>query len=166
MYPEISSRNKIVIAAVVLIVILSGAYLALRLKTSNTSISTSEIVNKSRPTGTAAPEVEVTLANENGSGTKQVPPGFPNLPVEGEIVESYKALYSTKNITQYTLSYFSVKTKADLLSEYKTFLSANGYKIEETSDTIHATKNTDTLSIIISNPQSKSFVQLNYLDRP
>lgn len=161
MYPEANHKNKIIYAAILLLAIIIIGFGVLKFVNNKNSTN-----NGSNTATSTRANVKVIQGLTTSDGVKNVPEGIPELPIEGPLVESYKAVYSTQNITQYTVTYISTKPVSDLMTEYNDFLIANGYSVEKTSNTIIANKSGDTLSIGLSTRNKASYIQLNYLDRP
>ena len=118
------------------------------------------------------PEVEVTKTDLNQGGTSKLPAGFPTkIPVEiANITESYRALYANRGVTQYTVSFTSLKSRETLWNIYSDFMKSDGYKIDATATSksagqVSGDKDNDTLSIVISVRGGLSLVQINLLDR-
>ncbi|MBX4195881.1 hypothetical protein KW796_02950 [Candidatus Parcubacteria bacterium] len=116
-------------------------------------------------------EVTVTNTDIAQNGVSRLPVGFPKgIPVEvPNITESYRVAFNSRGITQYSVSYTSVKTKDALWDLYSAFMKSSGYDIDKGSSKslgqISGTKNNDSLSIVISSNSSVSMVQLSLLDR-
>jgi hypothetical protein len=114
--------------------------------------------------------VLVTQANIRDSGLK-VPAGFPaSIPIEqANVTESYRAVYTEHNAVQYSVSYTSVKSKDALWDMYNSYLKSEGYLAEQGTSKSQgqhiATKDGDTMSIVISTRGGSSLVQLSLLVR-
>lgn len=103
-------------------------------------------------------------------GVLPVPAEFPqDIPLEpNEILESATTDYPAQDARQLSVSYRSSKTIAQKYSEYKDYMAASGYQLEESDTgeqgkTIFGTKEGANLSVVISSSEGKTLVQLSYL---
>jgi hypothetical protein len=117
-------------------------------------------------------EVRVSKTDITQNGVSKLPSGFPkDIPVEvANITESYRATYSEKGITQYTVSYTSQESRDSLWDLYNNYLKTAGYTVDTRASSksqgqITGVKNNDTLSTVISSRGNVTFVQINLLDR-
>ena len=117
-------------------------------------------------------EVEVTKTDIAQNGISKLPVGFPkDIPVEvPNISESYRAVYASRGVTQYTVSYTSLKTREALWTTYSDFMNSAGYAVDKENSSkslgqITGTKDNDTLSVVLSTHGGLSLAQLNFLDR-
>ncbi|MHB1330484.1 MAG: hypothetical protein ACYCY6_00740 [Minisyncoccota bacterium] len=116
--------------------------------------------------------VQVTETNITQGGISKLPSGFPSsIPVETiNVKESYRVDYTDKGVTQYTVSYASMRTSGELWAVYYDFMNEEGYLIDEdvTSESLGQVTgffNNDSLSVVISNQDGRSLVQMNLLVR-
>lgn len=117
-------------------------------------------------------KVEVTQTNITGGGTSKLPEGFPaGIPVETiNIKESYKVDYNDRGVTQYTISYSSMKSIDDVWTIYFDFMNKERYMIDmdatsRSSGQITGFLGNDSLSIVISAQNGGTLVQMNLLAR-
>lgn len=114
--------------------------------------------------------VKVTKTDILKTGSR-LPEGFPKeIPVESiSIKDSYRAYYEKVKATQYTVSYTSERTKNDLWKTYSDYMEAESYIVSpassKTTGQISGTKGDDSLSVIVTNHNNVSLVQIVYLDR-
>lgn len=116
--------------------------------------------------------VKVTETNITGGGASKLPDGFPpTIPVETiNVKESYKVDYTDKEVTQYTVSYVSIKDSDELWTIYNDFMAKERYMIDtETTSRnlgqITGFSGNDSLSVVISTQKGSSLVQMNLLVR-
>jgi len=117
--------------------------------------------------------VKVTQANIAETGTSRLPAGFPkDIPVEEvNVIESYRAVYTEQNVTQYTVSYTSTKSRDALWDMYNSFMKSAGFSLDTSASfkslgQISGSKGSDGLSIVLSARSGLTLVQVSYLDRP
>lgn len=117
--------------------------------------------------------VSVTKPDISASSVSKLPAGFPtSIPVEtANITESYRAVYNERGVTQYTVSYTSLKTRDALWDAYSSYMKGAGYTLDtgttsKTSGNISGTNaSNDTLSVILSSRSGTTLVQMSLLDR-
>jgi len=114
--------------------------------------------------------VQVKQVDLNTANIKNVlPENFPpNIPIETEgIFESYSVVYKTQGVTQYTVSYISTKTKNLKWDEYSLFMTKENYKYQDTTNKkdgiLSGSKDNGLLSVIISERDNKTVVQLSFV---
>ena len=117
--------------------------------------------------------IEVTKTDITQAGISKLPTGFPSaIPVEApNVTESYRTVYKERGVTQYTVSYTSLKSRDALWDIYNDYMRSANYTLD-TSATSKSlgqisgtTANNDTLSIIISARSGFTLVQISFLDR-
>lgn len=101
-----------------------------------------------------------------------VPLGFPeSIPVESNnITESVRVAYKEQGVTQYTVSYTSMKSRESLWDLYSGYMGKAGFTVDKTTSSkslgqLSGNKGNDTLSVAISDHGGVALVQLNYLER-
>lgn len=116
------------------------------------------------------PEVVVIEDTSAVDGVTPPPAGFPSdIPIEtGVVLESSTTHYPELNARQLSLSYQSTKNVSEKYTEYKNYLNQAGYAVTEGSSSspvraIFGTKDNANLSIVISNPDGETIVQVAYL---
>lgn len=120
--------------------------------------------------GNQEPMVVVVENTQMINGVIAAPAGFPqDIPFEkGHILESAVTRYPEQNAKQLSVSYQSPKTVAQKYAEYKNYMGQAGYTITEGDPNapvraIFGTKTDANLSVVISNPDDITLVQLSYL---
>lgn len=115
--------------------------------------------------------IEVTETKPAETG-RSVPLGFPeSIPVEtNNITESLRVAYKEQGVTQYTVSYTSVKSRESLWDSYSSYMNKAGFAVDKASSSkslgqLSGTKGSDTLSIVVSDHGDVTLVQINYLER-
>jgi len=164
---------RLILPALLLVLIIGAVYYWYASRSSapapaqNTQAATS--------TAAVAPNVDVQQVNlaQATSAASKLPAGFPaSIPVEtAGIKESYKAVYTDHNVTQYTVSYSTAKSKDTLWRIYTDFGTANAFTVNASSTSraqgvLDLRKGKDELNVVISSAGSGSLVQMTYLDRP
>lgn len=129
-------------------------------------------VESAKDMGVVTGTVEVVKTSIAETGGSKLPVGFPKeIPVEASnISESYRAVYASKGVTQYTVSYTSLEKREELWMLYSDFMQSTDYEVDTNVSSkslgqITGTKNNDTLSAVVSVHGGLSLVQLNFLDR-
>lgn len=160
---------KILSILIGLVLVGSGSWYLLNrdVSGSNQNIATSTGEN-----GAKVPEVVVEKVDVAQTGSK-LPAGFPSsIPVEViNVIESYKAVYAERGVTQYTVSYTSVKGRDALWDVYNSYMKGAGYVVDTTSSSrsggqiIGTLDEEDTLSVILSNRSGATLVQISLIDR-
>lgn len=117
---------------------------------------------------------EITVVNTNLTETgSKLPAGFPeSIPVEiANILESYRVVYNERGVTQYTVSYTSVKSRDSLWDAYNSYMKGNGFTVDTSISTksggqISGTNTAgDTLFVVLSVRSGSTLVQISLLDR-
>jgi hypothetical protein len=161
---------KFLVALVVVALILAGGWYFVMQPADFDAATEEGGQTDSRPVTHEA--VEVTKVDTAEPGISKLPAGFPSsIPVEqANISESYRVVYSERGVTQYTVSFTSLKSKEALWDSYNDYLKSSGYSIDssltaKSQGQISGNKEGDSISVIISLRNGISFVQLNLLDR-
>ena len=162
---EQTSPIKIISTIVIILLILVAGYFIFSKYTSPTQKDSA--VSDSTDSVTNIVTVENTpMVN----GALVMPEGFPNdIPFEGgQISESATTRYPVQGAEQLSISYRSSKTVAKKYAEYKDYMRLSGYTITEgnvnsSPRAIFGTKEDANLSVVISNAEGKTLVQLSYL---
>jgi hypothetical protein len=167
-------ESRVIALSLLVLLIVVGGYLWL----SSRSVPTTK-----SPIVTAVPapavvshepakNVQVVQGDTTATSSNALPDGFPtDIPVDTtHLTESYKAFYSTHNVTQYTVSFISTKSQATLWKQYDTALPAAGYVIDKSMSNqatgqIVAAKGNDTLNVLIFSQDNSLIVQINLLDK-
>lgn len=117
-----------------------------------------------------APENVVVEYAAAVNGAFSAPAGLPqDIPVEkNEIIESATTQYPDQNAKQFSLNYISSKTVAEKYKEYKNYMVKEGYTFEEGNVNssvlaIFGEKANANLTVVISNSNGETLVQLSYL---
>lgn len=104
------------------------------------------------------------------NGELPAPSGLPkDIPIESSnILESITTKFPDQGMIQSSVSYLSSKTSIEKYSEYKAYLAKAGYEVKEGDSAypvmaLFGTKADANLSVVVSNSQGKTLVQLAYL---
>lgn len=135
-------------------------------------------VVRNRPSGPAMPAPPVVDTSKPQGPTPQfaadgrVTPGFPSdllLDKQGSITQSYTVSYPG-GITQYTVSWNSSSTPADLLQQYQTYFDAQGWSLPKDrvqsgqyGAGLYATKGNDTVNFSAAVAPGGSQVTIAYV---
>ena len=163
-----SSTTKKLLALVVLAAIVVGvAYLI----SGKDLIKKDDNVDENGHTKSPIEYKHVDLSKAS-TPEEKLPQGFPSfIPIENtDVVESYSGQNQDPPLTQYTLTYRSTRTVTQKFNEYLNYLTNNGYTFAEggrdsRNGYLSATKENDTLSVVVSRLGDKTLVQLSYVDR-
>jgi hypothetical protein len=162
---------KFLVALVVVVLVLGGAWYFM-MQSANVSAPADNDSNGTSSQPTTQEEVIVTKVDTAEPGVSKLPAGFPSgVPVEqANVSESYRVVYSERGVTQYTVSYTSLKGRDALWDIYNDYLKSAGYSVDsgltsKNQGQISGNKDGDSLSVIISQRNGVSFVQLNLLYR-
>ncbi|MDB5253962.1 MAG: hypothetical protein JWL80_28 [Parcubacteria group bacterium] len=157
------NETRIIVPALLLVLVLVGGYMYF-----NSRI----YLNKLSPKIVETKKVEVDNLLATQQETKNIPSAYPdNFPIEkANITESYSVDYKDENIKQDSVSYTSAATKDILWKIYSDYFTANGFVIDtnatnKTNGIIAATKEKQTVSVIISVHGKVSLVQINIINK-
>lgn len=164
------SNNKTIAIVIAVVVIILIGYLILKgggtepmVENTPQTVSTDTLEN-----------VIVQPANVAGatSEAEKLPSGMPNgIPVETEnIWESYSMTYPSRNLVQYSVSFYSSASLAEKFAEYDQYMTAAGYEFgrdgkSEANGILYGVKDGDDLSVYLTTQDGRTSVQLTYLDR-
>jgi hypothetical protein len=116
--------------------------------------------------------IEKTDLSASAGAVDKLPSGFPaDVPSETVgIFESYKAFYKEKDVTQYSVSFYSDSPVDNKYNEYKSFFVNDGYALQDdsldsTQASLYASRNGRSVSIVISIKDGKTIVQLTVLQK-
>ncbi len=161
------TKKRVIEIVAFLLILLIGLIGYIKIHKNSNFPQTNEINMEFKP----AKGVEVKVNDTRTVEGKVPPEGLPiSLPIRGDIIESYKATYTDMGATQYTVSMNSDTPKAEILKEVRDFLTKNKFTIDEKASNqgagqISATYGKNTLNIVVTTVNGKSFVQINYLQR-
>ncbi len=151
MEPTQNNPKKIIMTVAIIILVAAGSYF---------------LFQKYGGQGQTRVEVESAPAV---NGVIAAPEGLPeDFPWEGVVTESATTHYPEYNAKQLSLSYQTPKTVAEKYAEYKNYMAKNGYTVTEGDPkasvrALFGTKSGTNLSVVISNPDNITLVQISYL---
>jgi hypothetical protein len=161
-----ASQNKTIVSTIIIVIILvfGVGYMLFGKDTPplQKDTATSPITNNS----------PVVLVENTPlvNGIVPIPAGFPSdIPLEADkVLESATTHYPNQNASQLSLNYQSSKTIAQKYAEYKAYMEQRGYQMTEDNTSssvksIFGIKDDTNLSVVISNTNEKTLVQLSYL---
>jgi hypothetical protein len=176
--PNVPERKggeaRVILPALLLVLIIGGAYYWY---VSNKPGATPYVPVTTTTTtpavaGQPAQGVEIAKSDISAGSQNKLPDGFPaGLPIElSNITNSTKVVYTDHGVTQYTVSYTSKKTAADLWTAFNAYVTANGYKLDTANTSkslgiLRASKDKLELSVAISSAKGLSLVQISLLQR-
>lgn len=163
--PEHRER-RLVLPALLVVLVLGGAYYWYMQRASSPAAPAQEQGLKKDP------NVDVANFSQSANAVSAViDAGMPSwIPVENNsVTESYKAYYKEHKLTQYTLSYVSTKSQAQVWKALADASSKAGFTLDakavQAKGQFIANKDGDTLMAVITPRDGGSLVQLNYIDR-
>ncbi len=164
MEPQQPQKAKTIILVIVILLVLGIAYVLF----SNYRPGQSDLpLSGNGDEGATTVVVEYTPRVD---GKLPAPIGLPaDFPIEKDnVIESATTKYPEQGAEQLSMNYLSSKTIAQKYAEYKAYMTKAGYEVTEGDATspiraIFGTKADANISVVISNSDGKTLVQLAYL---